>query len=230
MAYMFGYPGNMGMGMMGPDMNHVFRGIWIGGRTAVNSSALIQSGIHNVVNAAMELMDGSGMVDWADVNRNGIAVQHVPLDDSPAQRLNPPSPALQAAMQFIHECVSANASVLVNCAMGVSRSPSVVIAYLITYHGMSYDEAYGIVVAGRPAAKPNAGFQSQLRQMGGGRGPYGHSSPMFGPHAHPPMPAHGMPGHNMYMMGGPDPYAFHPDPSVLSPWSSRNVFGRLRQY
>lgn len=37
----------------------------------------------------MELVDGGGMVDWTDLNRHGIAVQHVPLDDSPLQRIVP---------------------------------------------------------------------------------------------------------------------------------------------
>eukprot|EP00668_Euglena_longa_P002924 GGOE01003419.1.p1 GENE.GGOE01003419.1~~GGOE01003419.1.p1 ORF type:complete len:237 (-),score=43.93 GGOE01003419.1:746-1363(-) len=205
-------------------MNHVYNGIWIGGRSAVNSSSLMQSGIHNVVNAAAELMDGSGMVDWGDLSRNGIAVQHVPLDDTPAQRLVPPSPSIQAALQFIHECVSANAPVLVNCAMGASRSPSLVIAYLMLYHSMSYDEAYGIVLAGRPSAKPNAGFQSQLRQLGGGRGPYRHGQPT--PMFRPPVPSHvPMPGPSMFMVPGPEPYAYQEDP-----WSLRGFLGRLRQY
>lgn len=237
MAYMYmsGYSGGMsgmGGGMMGADMSHVYRGIWIGGHTALNSSTLMQSGIHNVVNAAMELMDGAGIVDWGDLNRHGIAVQHVPLDDTPAQRLVPPSPALQAAMQFIHECVSSNAPVLVNCAMGVSRSPSVVIAYLMTYQSMSFDEAYRIVSSGRPAANPNPGFVSQLRQLGGGQGPYSRG-PYSHSHSHGQAgswygaPSAPMPGAGMYMMPGelqPAPYP------RAEPWSMKGIFGRLRQF
>lgn len=52
MAYMFMPSYSGGMGMAGPDMGHVYRGIWIGGHTALKSATLLQSGIHNVVNAA----------------------------------------------------------------------------------------------------------------------------------------------------------------------------------
>jgi protein-tyrosine phosphatase len=39
-----------------------------------------------------------------------------------------------------------------------------VIAYLIRYHGMSYDEALSCVEEKRPGIKPNMGFVAALRQ------------------------------------------------------------------
>eukprot|EP00668_Euglena_longa_P017366 GGOE01021759.1.p1 GENE.GGOE01021759.1~~GGOE01021759.1.p1 ORF type:complete len:275 (+),score=35.50 GGOE01021759.1:25-825(+) len=248
-----GYPGGMGMGMLGPDMGHVYRGIWIGGHTVLKSSTLLQSGIHNVVNTAMELVDGGGLVDWMDLNRHGLAVQHVPLDDSPGQRIVPASPALQAALQFIDQCVRANAPVLVNCAMGVSRSPSVVIAYLMMYQSMPYDQAHSVVVAGRPAANPNPGFEAQLRQLDGSKAPYSQATPMYrppapGPSAPPytsaPMPnpaSYAMPGAAAptavpyVMAAAPVPNAapfsanHPPSPKRPTTWSVRGFFSRFRQ-
>lgn len=57
--------------------------------------------------------------------------------------------------------------------------PSVVIAYLMMYQSMSYDQAYSTVISGRPSAKPNAGFEAQLRQLDGIQGLGVSSIPLF---------------------------------------------------
>ena len=55
--------------------------------------------------------------------------------------------------------------VLVHCLAGVSRSATVVIAYLIKYHGMKTDEALKYVKTRRPRVAPNHGFVKQLQQF-----------------------------------------------------------------
>jgi hypothetical protein len=54
-------------------------------------------------------------------------------------------------------------SVVVHCAMGVSRSASVVIAFLIRHRGMSLVDALALVRARRFVAYPNKGFLRSLR-------------------------------------------------------------------
>lgn len=49
-----------------------------------------------------------------------------------------------------------------HCAAGVSRSPSVVIAYMMVRQGLSYCDACSAVKAARPVAAPNHGFVLQL--------------------------------------------------------------------
>jgi protein-tyrosine phosphatase len=49
-------------------------------------------------------------------------------------------------------------AVLVHCYAGQSRSVALVIAYLCAYFNMSLAEAYNVVVAARPTARPNAGM------------------------------------------------------------------------
>lgn len=51
---------------------------------------------------------------------------------------------------------------LVHCSGGVSRSPSVVIAYLIMHYNQTYEEAFNLVKRVRPGIKPNKGFVTQL--------------------------------------------------------------------
>ncbi|KAJ7475014.1 protein-tyrosine phosphatase-like protein [Mycena latifolia] len=48
------------------------------------------------------------------------------------------------------------------CADGVSRSPSIVLAYLIRNHAMSSDAALAFVKRKRACAKPNPGFARTL--------------------------------------------------------------------
>eukprot|EP00619_Florenciella_sp_RCC1007_P006291 CAMPEP_0205903526 /NCGR_PEP_ID=MMETSP1325-20131115/151_1 /ASSEMBLY_ACC=CAM_ASM_000708 /TAXON_ID=236786 /ORGANISM="Florenciella sp., Strain RCC1007" /LENGTH=420 /DNA_ID=CAMNT_0053269185 /DNA_START=54 /DNA_END=1315 /DNA_ORIENTATION=+ len=88
-------------------------------------------------------------------------------------------PYLKGATAFIRRHLEPDSSsgrdrgaVLVHCQRGVSRSASVVIAYLIT-EGMTRDEAYTLVKRRRRLVDPNIGFFEQLLtfergQKGGG--------------------------------------------------------------
>ena len=49
-------------------------------------------------------------------------------------------------------------SVLVHCAAGVSRSASIVIAYLMRIKGWTYAEAFSYVKSKRFVICPNSGF------------------------------------------------------------------------
>jgi len=55
--------------------------------------------------------------------------------------------------------------VLVHCAAGVSRSASVVIAYVMRRHRIPFAAARARVKAARRAINPNLGFALQLRMM-----------------------------------------------------------------
>lgn len=69
---------------------------------------------------------------------------------------------LDGATNFIHYYISRGESVVVHCEMGISRSASICIAYLIKYHGMTRDEAYINIKSKRPCISPNSGFWDQL--------------------------------------------------------------------
>jgi len=48
---------------------------------------------------------------------------------------------------------------------GISRSPTVVIGYLMWKEGLSLAEAYSLVKEKRPSTLPNQGFLAQLSQL-----------------------------------------------------------------
>lgn len=65
--------------------------------------------------------------------------------------------------EYIHSAVISGGCVLVHCNAGVSRSASIVIAYLMKHYGMSFDEAFKFVKSKRSFIRPNAGFVEQLK-------------------------------------------------------------------
>lgn len=66
------------------------------------------------------------------------------------------------AAAFIHSRVSRERPVLVHCRAGVSRSASVVMAYLMTYQGYSLHDAFFLVRSRRSCVSPNVGFMEKL--------------------------------------------------------------------
>lgn len=72
---------------------------------------------------------------------------------------------LPAAISFIHTNLRLGKKVFVHCVAGVSRSPTVVIAYLMVSRKMSYDQALAFVQERRPVVNPNHGFEMQLRNL-----------------------------------------------------------------
>jgi len=66
---------------------------------------------------------------------------------------------LEDAVGYIKSALTAGCVVLVTCAEGKNRSPTAVIAYLVS-EGMLLEEARALVVARRPVASPS--FLSEL--------------------------------------------------------------------
>uniref|UniRef100_A0A3Q3SU21 Dual specificity phosphatase 22a n=1 Tax=Mastacembelus armatus TaxID=205130 RepID=A0A3Q3SU21_9TELE len=65
---------------------------------------------------------------------------------------------------FIHECRLNGGSCLVHCFAGVSRSTTMVVAYLMTVTRYSWQECLSAVRAVRSFVDPNDGFQQQLQE------------------------------------------------------------------
>ncbi|XP_066936351.1 dual specificity protein phosphatase 10-like [Clytia hemisphaerica] len=72
---------------------------------------------------------------------------------------------LADALQFIESARENRSSVLVHCQGGVSRSPTVVISFLMHLKKLSLTEAYQFVKEKRPCIAPNLNFMGQLLQL-----------------------------------------------------------------
>ncbi|EAS02295.1 tyrosine phosphatase (macronuclear) [Tetrahymena thermophila SB210] len=66
--------------------------------------------------------------------------------------------------EFMHKAISSNQNVLVHCFAGVSRSTSLVLAYLMKYQNKTLDEALNITKQARPVIQPNQNFLAQLKK------------------------------------------------------------------
>ena len=68
-------------------------------------------------------------------------------------------------IQFIDEALNSGGTVFVHCAAGISRSSSMVWAYLMKSNGWKFKKALNFVVSKRKFACPNSGFQQQLLEF-----------------------------------------------------------------
>ena len=66
--------------------------------------------------------------------------------------------------EFIEKSRSEGKNVLVQCHAGVSRSATIVCAYLTKKHKIKAEEALRLVREKRPRAKPNQGFWVKLQE------------------------------------------------------------------
>lgn len=83
----------------------------------------------------------------------------IQVEDYPGEDLIAHFPRTNA---FIEDAVAGGGTVLVHCAMGVSRSSTVVCAYLMYKHRMSPEEALQSIRDHRALCAPNQGFLEQL--------------------------------------------------------------------
>uniref|UniRef100_A0A3B3X420 Dual specificity protein phosphatase n=1 Tax=Poecilia mexicana TaxID=48701 RepID=A0A3B3X420_9TELE len=144
----------------GNHVDEVWPNLYIGDMSVANDRySLWKLGITHVVNAAHGRMYCQGSHDFY-----GATVEYygVPADDSPSFDL---SRYFLPTAEYIHNSLNTNgARVLVHCAVGVSRSASLVLAYLMIYHAYSLLEAINKVKECRWIF-PNRGFLKQLRAL-----------------------------------------------------------------
>ncbi|KAM5138791.1 dual specificity protein phosphatase 22-A-like [Mantella aurantiaca] len=67
-------------------------------------------------------------------------------------------------IKFIHECRRHGGGCLVHCLAGVSRSTTLVVAYLMTVTTFGWEDCLSAVKTVRSYADPNLGFQQQLQE------------------------------------------------------------------
>mmetsp|Transcript_8983 Transcript_8983/g.12359 ORF Transcript_8983/g.12359 Transcript_8983/m.12359 type:complete len:195 (-) Transcript_8983:39-623(-) len=84
----------------------------------------------------------------------------VQVDDWPAANL---LHSFDVCIEYIDKVRSQKGSVLVHCQAGISRSTTVVCAYLMKTQNMKFDEALKFIQEKRKFVSPNHGFRSQLK-------------------------------------------------------------------
>jgi len=96
-------------------------------------------------------------------HQDGFHYKWVRIDDNPNDRYVLLK-ALPGCINFIQRAIVEGNKVYVHCAAGVSRSASVVIAYLMVSHRIGYAEAFEMVRKKR-FVEPNDGFVQALKEL-----------------------------------------------------------------
>lgn len=128
--------------------------IYLGSDTvAKNREVLRQNGITHVLNCVGFLC--------AEYFKNDLVYKTLWLQDSPSEDI---TSILYDVFDYFEDVREQGGRVFVHCCQGVSRSTSLVIAYLMWKEGQSFEDAFQYVKAARGVTNPNMGFACQLLQ------------------------------------------------------------------
>lgn len=134
------------------DMNEVIPGLFLGNmNAALNVEQLKQHGISHVLNVRSKV-DWVAMVHYEE---NNIEFAHVLMQDSPSFDMKK---SINAAIAFIQVALDVGGRVLVYCNAGISRSPTVVVAYIMANQDVDAICASQLVKNRHNKALPNHSF------------------------------------------------------------------------
>lgn len=88
------------------------------------------------------------------------------LNDRVSTRLDT---VLPQALEFAERGCGPGKVLFLYCGAGISRAPSVLMAFFIVKRKMAFEQAFRIVKVARPVVDPNAGFVKQLKELGNDR-------------------------------------------------------------
>eukprot|EP00933_Yihiella_yeosuensis_P025755 TRINITY_DN19995_c0_g1_i1.p1 TRINITY_DN19995_c0_g1~~TRINITY_DN19995_c0_g1_i1.p1 ORF type:complete len:468 (+),score=112.23 TRINITY_DN19995_c0_g1_i1:59-1462(+) len=147
--------------MEGLGTDFIMEGIWLGtAGDACFTPFLEYAKATRIVNCAAEIderpefpstIGGSFCLRWRDSEEQGKAEQKGGFK------------RLQSATKFMNDALEANEVVLVHCVQGISRSATVVVAFLMEFRGFDMDDAVALVKKQHPGALKPFRFQEMLR-------------------------------------------------------------------
>ncbi|KAI5103666.1 hypothetical protein C0J45_7247 [Silurus meridionalis] len=142
-------------------IDEVRPGIYIGDQYAAKDKSLLKAlNISHVLNAAhgkYKVNTGESFYSGTNITYHGVEASDTHSFDISAY--------FYSAAEFIKSAVSTpGGKVLVHCAMGLSRSSTLVLAYLMIEEKMTLAEAISAVAPHRNIC-PNPGFLEQLRTL-----------------------------------------------------------------
>lgn len=142
-------------------MSLVLKNLFIGNiEDAANKSFLESNKINLVLNCCKEYT-----VDYNYLKTINVGCVILGYFDSLDQDLNDQGKLLSAVKLIDEHLSNERGGVLVHCVAGVSRSATVVIAYLMWKNRINFESAFRIVKQARPIIEPNSNFVNQLKSF-----------------------------------------------------------------
>ncbi|KAG6844253.1 hypothetical protein H0H87_008425 [Tephrocybe sp. NHM501043] len=134
--------------------------LYLGPRSSTSASFLTAHGITTVLSLGVAPSRKSAP---------GVIYHRLSLQDDPSASLDK---VIDAANALIIESCGlrtggpyAGKKILIHCSAGISRSPTIAVAFLVKVCGLTLKDALGRVVRARPVVRPNAGFFDQLKRL-----------------------------------------------------------------
>ncbi|XP_015671953.1 dual specificity protein phosphatase 13 [Protobothrops mucrosquamatus] len=142
-------------------VDQVWPNLYLGDAWAARSKSVLQSvGITHILNAA----DGPYNINTGVRYYRDLPIQYYGVQAFDGNSFDI-SVFFHEAADFIHKALNtAGGKVFVHCAIGLSRSATLVLAYLMIHENLTLVEALKSVDSHRGIC-PNTGFLSQLRAL-----------------------------------------------------------------
>lgn len=138
---------------MGNGINKVLPGLYLGNIKDAQDKELLKT--HNITHI-LSIHDNAAPI------LEDITYLCISASDHSKQNL---TQHFKDSIVFIHESRMKGEGCLVHCVAGVSRSVTLVVAYIMTVTGRGWVESLAAVRAARPCAGPNLGFLRQLEEF-----------------------------------------------------------------
>lgn len=143
--------------MENEHLHEIVPNLYLGNMYASHPMVLYQHGIECVLNL------GGHEVDLNKNQYRLYAHAVVTVDDVPQNAKRMLDEIIPYGVKFIDNAMNDRKRILVHCAAGVSRSSTVVIAWLMKTYNMDRDQAYLMVKQSRNIVRPNDGFMQALQ-------------------------------------------------------------------
>lgn len=135
------------------NVQEIEQGVYIGDiASAYNVEELKKLGITHVVTAVLGVQPQFPQ-DFVYLN---VPVRDVESEDMKAH--------LPETIRFIDDAVASGGKVLVHCVCGVSRSATIVAAWVMSKHGYTVEETLQMMKERRDCVDPNPAFRDQLEE------------------------------------------------------------------
>lgn len=131
-------------------------GLYLGGYEAASNQMLLD---HHGIKAVLTLTSENRLQYTTD---KIFLHKYVMAHDDPRFDL---SEHFEQCVEFIENARKNRYNVLVHCMAGISRSATIILAYLMKTYKYRFDDALQYVRARRPIVNPNDGFVLQLRRL-----------------------------------------------------------------
>ena len=138
-----------------PDMrfkiSEIIYGLYLGGEEiAMNKELLNEKNVTTILNVTSNI---------PFYHEPEFTYHRIPIIDGPSIDIKK---YFDETFKIIDETIKNNKNIFVHCHAGISRSATIVIAYIMKKNNIKMNEAYKIVYTKRSCISPNFGFCGQL--------------------------------------------------------------------